>query len=369
MRNPEIHYGMAFVLAVVAAATVALAEDGGQAAPVRVVEAQYETVRETVELTGTVTAERNASLSSRTAGLVERVLVDAGSHVKMDDLLMELDSALARLSLERAEEEVREARTRLEEAKRLFEEGQTLARTGGIPQTEAKTRESNLHVSEMVLKQLETTARERAEILERHRLVAPFAGVVGEKYAEVGEWVETGDPVLDLVETERVRFDVQAPQELFATLGDDTRVVVRIDSRERREFSASIQVKVPVKDAVTRTFLVRLGVEADPADLVPGSSGTARFYLESDAPSVTVPRDALVRQPDGSQAVWVVDNSTDPATASMRRVETGARMDETVAILEGLDAGATVVVRGNESLQNDQPVEILDARDDAGGTP
>lgn len=336
-----------------------VAEGRDAPAPVEIATASRGAVTESLELTGSVTAAQRASLSSRTAGLVQEVSVDAGSRVTKGDILLQLDKSLARLALEKAKAEAEAARTGAAEAKRLFEEGRTLAKSGSLPASQAQTRENTLAAAEAELKRLETAAREQAEILDRHDLVAPFDGVVTEKMTEAGEWVETGNPVLELVGARMTRFDVQAPQELYGSLPEDTRVEVALDSRDAKDFPARIAVKVPFKDPVTRTFLVRLKVEAPEDEIVPGMSGRARFFLRSEKPAITVPRDAIVRRPDGSAAVWVVDRADGIATVNMRKVEIGRRMQSTVEVRSGLEDGQQVVVKGNESLQDGQPVDIL----------
>ncbi len=329
------------------------------AARVTVAEAALGEVVEVVSLTGTVTAERRAALSARTTGLVSSVTVDEGSRVEEGEVILELDSTLANLALEGATEAVREAMAQLAETKRLSNEGATLAKSGGLPTTEAAARAAALRVQTATMRQMVVDRREQAEVVARHRLVAPFAGVISEKMAEVGEWVETGVPVLELVEVDAVRFDVRAPQEFFAPMEAGGEATVRLDSGAGKSFPAKIAVRVPVKDAVTRTFLVRLDVEADANVMAPGVSGTAEFRLPSGRKSVTIPRDAIVRQPDGSVGVWVVSDGV----AVSRAVEIGSRMAERVEVLSGLEAGERVVVRGNESLEPGQAVEVIDGQE------
>ncbi len=333
-----------------------------QAAKVTVAAAVRGEVVEIVTLTGTVTAERRSSLSARTTGLVSSVAVDEGSRVEKGEVILALDATLAELALEGTTEAVREAVAQLEETRRLSEEGATLVKSGGLPTTEASARAAALRVQRAAVRQLDVDRREQAEVVARHRLIAPFAGVISEKMAEVGEWVETGVPVLELVEVDAVRFDVRAPQEFYAAMKEGSVATVRLDSGIGETFSAKIAVRVPVKDEITRTFLVRLDVEADSEVMAPGVSGTAEFQLASGGDAVTIPRDAIVRQPDGSVGVWVVSDGV----AVARAVEIGSRMGETVEVRSGVEAGEQVVVRGNESLQPGQPLEVVDGSGEGG---
>ena len=315
-------------------------------------------LNETVEATGTVTAEKQASLSARTEGLVDRISVDAGSRVQKGDLLLELDSALAKLALERAQAALQQAQLALEERQRLFEEGRKLAATGGIPKTEAEARQAALAQQEGVTAQLAIEVRERAEIVDRHRLLAPFPGVVSQKLAEVGEWVNTGVAVLNLVEVDAVRFDARLPQERFASLPMDAPVRVVLDSLPGEEFAGKIIAKIPVKDPISRTFLVRIAVEAPANVLAPGVSGLATFQIQKAVDTLVVPRDALVRQPDGSALVWAVADADSGPTAVARPVKTGKSLADRVQVLGGLQEGERIVLLGNESLREGEALEI-----------
>lgn len=338
-----------------------------RALPVRVAlaEAGEDFAKELV-FTGTVTSPRRANLSTRTEGLVEEIAVDAGSVVRKGDVLMTLDTRLARIGLELVEAELEQAEIELAEAKRRAEEVRDLARSGGFARSEAEARVAVVRVAEASLKRLEVRRAEQAEIIDRHRLLAPFDGVVNRKIAEAGEWVATGAPVAELVETDRLRFDIQVPQESLASVHDADSVMIRLDAYPDEAIAARIEVVVPVQDNVSRTFLTRLSLEDGEQLASPGMSGAATIVSRPDGrASVRVPRDAVVRDPDGRARVWVVVAGEDGPVASSREVRTAGYLGETAEVVEGLRGGERVVVEGNEALREDQPVEILPAEPDA----
>lgn len=311
------------------------------------------------ELTATVTARRQARLSARTSGLIAGLKVDAGDVAKEGEVLMTLDAEMATLALERVKAERAQAQAELAEAERLFAEARALVSGGSSSRSEAATRESDVRAKTAALQRFEAQVREQTALLERQRLIAPFAGVISRKLAEVGEWVQTGTPVVELVETGHLRVDVQAPQEMFARLNEGTEVTVRLDAYPEREFPAKVATLVPVKDATARTFLVRLEIE-DPTGLAaPGMSGRAIFRFRGKEQVWQVPRDAVVRFADGTAMVWLVEQQGESATVRGRNVKLGASLTEKVEVLEGLDAAAEVVVRGNEALREGQRVRLL----------
>jgi pyruvate/2-oxoglutarate dehydrogenase complex dihydrolipoamide acyltransferase (E2) component len=92
----------------------------------------------------------------------------------------------------------------------------------------------------------EASEREQAELLRRHVVPAPFAGVVARRLTDVGEWVSRGTPVIELVATDRVRLDVQAPQERFAAIREEAVVQVFADSLGGESLPGRVVARVPV---------------------------------------------------------------------------------------------------------------------------
>ena len=125
-----------------------------------------------------------------------------------------------------------------------------------------------------------------------------------------------------------------------------------------REFDGRIGAVVPVSDANSRTFLIHVRVDVGDARLTPGMSVHGKLNLSTGRQGVVISRDAILRHPDGRVTVWVVDPDSEPPTVSEKRVTTGHSFDGLITILEGIQAGEVIVVRGNESLQQGQQVRI-----------
>ncbi len=333
-----------------------------QPVPVEVVTAKLsEEVDREVSLTGTVTSQRRARLSARTDGLVQDLAVDAGSVVEEGEVLMKLDPRLSEIELELVRAEIEAAEVQLADARRRVEEVKELAETGGFAKSQAETLESNLRIREAELKRLRVREEEQRERIERHQLVAPFPGVIGRKFSEAGEWVDTGTPVLELVEIDRVWFDLQVPQEFLAPVRDAKGVTVTLDAYPDRPIDAAIAVTVPVKDEVSRTFLTRLNLEDPDGLAAPGMSGEAVItWRPSTGSTVKVPRDAVVRFPDGSAKVWTVveGEGGNGLEVRPREIRLSGALGELVEVVEGLAGGERVVVRGNEGLREGQAVTL-----------
>jgi RND family efflux transporter MFP subunit len=346
--------------------TLALASLGSPAraqndapAVVRVVEVQRGGLGEVLTLTGTLTPQRSAGLSPRVDGLLARVAVDAGDHLERGQLLLELDATVAELALQGAQAERERADALRSEAARRVAEAEPLVQQRSLPETELAARRAALAEATAVQVSAEVAERELQEQLQRHRLLAPFDGVITERSTEAGEWVSRTDAVLQLVDLDAIRLDVQAPQERFAELRSDTRVFIEPDMQPGSAIAARIQARVPVTSSTrARTFLVRVIAELDGNELLPGTSARARFELGDSGAAVRISRDALLRHPDGGFSVFVAAAGDGGPRAERRTVELGREAGGEVEVLRGLQPGDAVVVRGNEVLREGQPLRV-----------
>ncbi|HEX5786982.1 MAG TPA: efflux RND transporter periplasmic adaptor subunit [Woeseiaceae bacterium] len=335
------------------------AVSAADAPPVAVADAEEQPIVRAVRVSGTVTSPQAALLSPSVGGLVAAVNIDAGDRVSRGDVLVVLDAELETLELARRAAELEQARTALADARRRLDEAERVASASAIAETEIKSRRAAAETSAAALAAAEAAVQQQRAIVARHEVAAPFAGVVSQRLAEMGEWVNPGDGLVELVAVEGLRFDFRVPQEFFDDIDFDTAVELSSDAVPAFAAAGRIQAIVPVKDPGARTFLVRVATDDSlTPEVTPGMSAQGILRLDAGRTGLVVSRDALLRYPDGRQVVWVVDGSAELPAVRERQVETGLRFDGQVEILSGLDAGATVVIRGNEALQEGQAVSI-----------
>ena len=311
-----------------------------------------------LRVSGSIEARQTAGLSPRVDGLVEKVYVDAGSVVRKGEVILELDDALVRIELQRAQADVAQALAALTEANRLVEEATRLISTKHLPQTELGRRESGLALAKAELQAARATEADVSERSRRHRLIAPFDGVILDKQVEAGEWITRGTPAVRLASLARARLDVQVSQERIAQFKLDTPVVIIPDAQPSQRIDARVDTLLPIANAQTRTFLVRVVPQRDADALIAGTSATAEFKLPSEQARTRVPRSALQRQPDGSYSVFAINDQETPLRAHRYKVEVGRDLGEQRELLSGLPDGLKVVTRGGEVLKDGQLVQL-----------
>ena len=332
--------------------------------PVRVEVVTERLIVSQINVTGTVTSPRTALLSTAVAGLVAELTTDEGHRVVTGEPLLRLDAELAQLALERARAEVLQRETDLADAKRRFAEAEKVGEQRGIARTQIESLRAEVTSDEAALVASQAAAREQEAIVERHTLRAPFAGVISRRFTELGEWVSPGNGLLELTATDNLRFDFQVGQNNFAALSPQTAVDISLDAIPGEPIAGRIDTIVPVKSPGARTFLVRVVAEnAEPENtlkITPGMSVRAELNVDAGRSGIAISRDAVLRFPDGRITVWVVDTTGDTPVVREQLIRTGFEFSGQVEIASGLNVGDLVVVRGNETLQEDQAVSILD---------
>jgi RND family efflux transporter MFP subunit len=308
-----------------------------------------------------VVAPRLAAVSSEIASRVASVEARLGDRVEAGAPLVRLDDTLERLSLDRFEAAERADVARLADARRRLEDARRLVARDNLPANELESREAAVAEAEAILAEERAEIERRRERLRRHVVRAPFAGTVVARLVEAGEWVEPGTAVVDLVATDRLVVDLPVPQRHYPRVGPETGVTLGFEAIADAEVEARVVARVPRSDPTARTFRLRVAPETDGLAIAPGMSASATLRLATGREAVVVPRDAITRYPDGRVTVWVVTGGEDGPVAEERRLRLGAPAGEAaVFVVEGVEPGARVVVRGNEALSPGRTVEIVE---------
>jgi RND family efflux transporter MFP subunit len=329
---------------------------------VRVEPVRLAPIVDRLPLSGSVISPRHADVAPQESGLVRRMAVDVGDVVAEGDVLLELDDELLRLELHRLQAALEEARLLSEDAKRLADEGRRLVGERNISRSEYESRLASEAVAEQRRQQLSAEVEMQQTRVRRATVRAPFAGVIGLKMTEEGQWLAAGSPAFNLAQLDPLRVQARIPERFYGEVRPGTLVNMTFDAVPGETVQAAVDSVVAVSDLETRSFTARADIPNTKGRLAPGMSARLEFEVgaESSAPVLQVPADALVRSYDGSIVVWVVrDGLALPlAVTAGRRSGRHVEVNATGAG-EGLRADDVVVTLGNESLREGQAVTAV----------
>ncbi len=328
---------------------------GRPPAPVRVTEVVYRTVQQTVELVGTVEPWRRSVVAGELAALVEKFPVEEGMAVKRGQVLAQLRTDTLTIQLNAADASHREAETRYQQAKKDLERIKTLFAKQLVTQKEyddAVTQEAAL-AQRLTL--LESQLLQVRDKLQRSRVVAPFDGWITKEFTEVGQWVQAGGPIVELVDLSRVQVEVPLPERYVGEIKVGASVRASFDGLRGFEAEGRVFSVVAQADRNSRTFPIK--VELPNADLTIKSGLVSRVILQVGAPyeALVVPKDALVLR-GGAEFVFVMKDGR----VSQVPVVSVNHVNSEVEVNGQLEPGMIVVVEGNERLFPGQPVRVLE---------
>lgn len=195
-----------------------------------------------------------------------------------------------------------------------------------------------------------------ARELAKTQMKAPFDGFVVSRRTEVGEWVQAGNPIYELVSIEKVRIRVDVPEAAipFAREGSPASVVVEALDRS---YEGTVTRVIPLASPAARTFPVEIDIANTDHTLLPGMFVWAQVASGPPGKRLLVSKDAVVAQGLSKQIFVIVPGADGAKTAMPTPVTTGLETGGLIAVeAPGLHAGGEVVIRGNERLFAPTPV-------------
>ena len=323
----------------------------GRGGPPVVEVAQVNTTRlqDEAQAVGTLVSRQSVTLRPEVSGRVARIAFADGAVVQRGQLLLQLDDALQRAELSQAQAQLSIARAN---AKR----NQELVSQNFVAQRVLDESLAQLQVAQAQV----DLAQAR---LDRMRIVAPFAGTVGIAAVNVGEYVKDGATVVNLEDNSVLLVDFRVSERYQTRIAVGQSVQVQVDALPGETFLARVVALDPLVQADGRAVAVRAQMPAEAArQLRAGMFARVLLVLGVEEAAVVVPEEALLPQ-GGRQWVVVVESDTtgEKPRWTARRVEvsTGVRRGNQVQVLEGLSAGQTIVVAGQQRIQQDGTVVRL----------
>jgi RND family efflux transporter MFP subunit len=326
---------------------------------VRVEAARMQPLAEIGELTGVVEPFASVVVKAETAARIEARHIERGEPVEAGALLYTLDGSRMRIEYQRAKASIGARHDDAEQAQRELDRAAQLLAREGISAA-AHDRTASAAKSAATAEELAAlSARAASRGLRDARIQAPFAGLVAEFHAELGDFVGPGSPVATLVDLSRVRLRVglTAGELELAEIG--ARVPVSFSELGGITIEAELRSVSPLVDPRTGTYAAELWLDNPDQRLRQGMLGRVelgRALVNSDT-QLTIPRAAVIRR-EGKFAVWVIAEHGDPARVEARALLLGRAAGERVIVGEGLRAGEQVVVEGVFALREGAAVVI-----------
>jgi multidrug efflux system membrane fusion protein len=318
-----------------------------QAAPVPVTAMTVKAARVpmALEAIGTLRAVREVMLAPEVAGRVVAIHFEAGARVAAGDPIVDLYEAPEEADRAAALAQAHFASIELDRSRRL-------APSAVEPRQVLEQHEAQLEQAQAAVRQLD------ARIAQRH-IRAPFAGQLGIRRINPGQYLNAGDPIATLTDLEQLYVDFNLPQQQLPQVRVGEIVRVRTDAWPGRSFEGRVNALEPKVEEQTRNVSVEALLQNPGHALHPGMYVTAVLDLPPQDGVLVVPQTAIQTSAIGDTVVVVRgSNASVAGEAETIPVTTGRRVGDGVVISRGLKAGDVVITEGQIRVHSGTPVRV-----------
>ncbi|MGE6190378.1 efflux RND transporter periplasmic adaptor subunit [Stutzerimonas stutzeri] len=305
---------------------------------------------------GTLRASQGIDLSVEIAGTITDVQFQSGEKVSKGQPIVLLDSEMERASLASAEADLNLSRVEFQRARSLLDR-QAISRSE-YDRLNAESQKAEASVAQL-----------RASLAKK-RILAPFAGTIGIRQVDVGDYIAAGTPIATLQDLSTLYVDFFLAEQHVPLLALGQKVQLRVAAYPDQRFEGVITALNPKVETTTRNVQVRAELANPDGRLLPGMFADLQVLLPTETAQVVVPETAITYTLYGNSVLLVTEGtppegvSTDePYLVVERRfVTTGERRDGLTVILEGLEGGEQVITAGQLKLDSGAHVAIAENR-------
>jgi len=296
---------------------------------------------DTFDLPAVVEPNLIVAVSAEVEGRVERIPLTKGSNVRTGDLLIQLNTDLLQPQFEIAEAQVERDQIEFERMANLFKENATTRR-------DLDNATTQLVISKARLEDI------RAR-LDRTRIAAPSDGVLNHLLVDEGEYVQSGTPVAEVVDTDTVKVVVEIPERdtAFFVAGQKVDIFATAKGREK-SLEGTITFISKLADQKTRSTRMEITLENKDGFLLSGQLVRARLTRRILNDAILIPLLAVIPMED-SKAVYVVNSSQ----AQRREVQLDIIKGDRVQVTRGLEPGDELIIAGHRFVAPGQKVKVV----------
>lgn len=345
--------GLTFVLGTKGLQFAAMAEEAAEAQMPKTTVATFTAAsqdwEQSLRAVGSIRPIQGVLLETEASGLVQSINFENGQLVEAEQLMVQLDIAVEQAQLRSAEATARLAEIEFQRAQRLRE-------SGNVPQSSLDSAIADMERANAEVENIKA-------VIDRKTIRAPFAGRVGIRQINLGQFVPMGAPLVALQSYGEVFVNFSLPQQALGIVKERYPIVLSTDAFPGREFVGKVTAISPEIDQATRTVRLQGTLLNTDESLRPGLFTRLRVILPESKPVVAVPTTSILYAPYGNSIFRVVtDEETGDLVAKQFFVRLGATRGDFVEVIEGVNPGDQIVSGGAFKLRNNTPVIIDNSR-------
>lgn len=307
---------------------------------VRILDLSRSDLSEFFEISGPVSPVRGTWLSAQESGPVVAIAVDKGQVVESGGIIIEQERGILRAERDAFKAALATQEYNVDKVRQLYEAGK-------VSRIELLTSESNYA-------QAKSMADVSEERYQRAGIRAPFAGVVTDRYIELGELVNPGQRVVRLIDPYTLKLEayLTGSQVQWVTEGEAATVLLGDNNQTAEGRVSWVGFEA---DRLTGKFQVEIEIPNEGLNFSSGVIGRAKLGKNQESGVVVIPRDAVLSGRVGPTAYVVEDDR-----AVLRQLRLGSDQGLMVVVRDGLEPGDKLVVRGQRDLREGALVKVTE---------
>lgn len=314
------------------------------------------TFDETIQLAGAVEALNDATLAAQASGKVDYI-AELGAGVRAGTIVGRLDQAQAQASLQQAEAALETAQAQRALARDNYERLEALQDRRAISALEFEQARLQLEQAEASVRQSEAALANAQVQLDNTVVRSPFAGTIEQKFLDPGEHAGPGDPLVRVVSVQRVKVLAGVPERYSADVRVGIPVRLNFPSARLDPRVGEVTFVAAAIDLMSRTFAIEVHAPNPDGDIKPAMLVELHVPIAQHENALALPRSAVVLDELGP-GVFVVTTTPNGTVAERRPVVLGANAIGFVIVESGIDPGDQVIILGQHSVSDGDPVEV-----------
>lgn len=298
------------------------------------------TITDRINLPGLIEPWTRLQLMAKIGGTIEEVLVTEGNHVKKGDILARIEEIDYKIASERAQALFTQAKDDFARDLALFKKGVTPTATLDTNRTRMQTAKADYDNAQLML--------------ERTVITSPMDGVIRRLDAKIGLQLAVGDPIAEILETDRVKAVIGIPESDVTAVRKLDTVTLTIQALDDKNIQASKHFLSPAPETTARIYNLELKIDNPGGEVLTGMFVRADIIKASVEDSISIPFYSVISRND-EQYVYIEEEGL----AVKKSVSLGIMENWMVQVVDGLDVGDKLIVEGHRDVEEGQKINVI----------
>ena len=314
-------------------------------AVVEVSKVVYSTREQQLAATGTLSAIPGIVIKSEISGRITQVYFKSGDSVQAGAPIVEINPDIIKAQLAQAQASLLLTKLNYDRAASLY-------KSHDVSEADYDKARADYSSAQALVEQMQ------AQLRQTH-IIAPFAGRLGLSQVNLGDYVSSGQQIVNLQSIDPIYVDFSIPEVYLSKVAAGQAVTLHTVAYPDEKFIGKIEALESAINPANRTLMLRASAPNKDGKLLPGAFVEVSILINEQTKVIEIPQTAVVFSPQGDYVFTVVDGK-----AVQTNVVLGDRDSERVIVKSGIKVGDTIVTAGQLKVHDGTPVVVANQKND-----